>query len=425
MSKADVFGENRLADTTIRAYRYRWVIIGVLWTAYIVVFMYRLSIGPLAPFIKEEMGLSSAQIGALMSAASFGHMLSIIPAGWAVDRMGIRRLLVIGEVVGGIFMLVMFLSPSYGTALVIMTMAGLGCGCLMPSTTKGVMVWFPIRERATIMGFKQTGVNVGGVIAAAILPAVALAMGWRFGFLFLGILAIIIGISSFFLYKDPPLPVMPSVRSNAASADVTSPVSQSFRQFLKAREIWLVAFASFAMCIVEFALIAHLVLYLTEALFFPVVTAGMVLAVTQVGGIFSKPGAGFISDRFFGSSRRKVFMLMGGITWATATLIAFRGASLGWVLYPVLFLLGTTAIGWGGVQLTLAAELAGTELAGRATSIVGVFTMAGSIVGPILFGRLVDISGSYQPAWLTAAIFAAISTAILFFVREERRVITY
>ena len=48
-----------------------------------------------------------------------------------------------------------------------MTLAGIGLGCVMPATTKAVLVWFPIKERATAMGFKQTGVNVGGMISAA------------------------------------------------------------------------------------------------------------------------------------------------------------------------------------------------------------------------------------------------------------------
>jgi len=397
---------------------------GVLWTAYLVVFMHRLSIGPLAPFLKEGMDLTNAQVGSLISAASFGYMLSITLGGWAVDRIGVRRVLLVGELVGGIFMLGMFLVPSYATALVIMTMSGFGCGCLMPSTTKGVMVWFPVKERATVMGFKQTAVNMGGVVTAVMLPGVALALGWRFGFLILGILAIFIGILSFLLYKDPPVAAAPHSEDSATSTDITvSARGQSLRELLKNRDIWLVALAGFALAVVEFAVIAHLVLYLTEVLFLSVVTAGTVLAVTQAGGILGKLGGGFLSDRFFGSSRRNVFMLWGGITCAMCILITLGGTSLSWALYPILFVLGMTAIGWGGIWLTLVAELAGLELTGRAISIAGVLVMAGSILGPILFGYLVDTSGSYQPAWLSCAVFAAICVIILIFVQEKRRTI--
>ena len=355
-----------------------------------------------------------------MSAASFGYMLSIFPAGWAADRIGVRRIMAIGEVVAGVFMLGMFIAPSYPAALLVMTISGFGCGCLLPSTTKGVMVWFPIRERATVMGIKQTGANVGGIITAALLPWLALAWGWRYGFLFLGILAIVIGILSYVLYKEAP--ASPADNSNNAATDLApSATNKSTRDLVKNRDIWLVAFAGLALGAVESAISAHLVLYLTEALLFPVVTAGAILAVTQAGGILGKPGSGFLSDLFFGSSRRKVFMLWSGIAGVICVLIALWGVSLSWALYPILFILGMTAIGWAGVYLTLAAELAGTEMAGRAIGVVGTLTLAGFILGPILFGYVVDITRSYPLAWLSQSVFAAICTLLLCFVREKRR----
>ena len=45
--------------------RYRWVIVGVLWLIHAVVFMNMSSLGILAPFIKEDLQLSSFQIGLL------------------------------------------------------------------------------------------------------------------------------------------------------------------------------------------------------------------------------------------------------------------------------------------------------------------------------------------------------------------------
>ena len=94
---------------------------------------------------------------------------------------------------------------------------------------------------------------------------------------------------------------------------------------------------------------------------------------------------------------------------------------LSWAIYPILVILGVTAFGWGGVSLTLVAELAGKELAGRVTGATGVAVNIGSLVGPILFGYLVDRSGSYQSAWLSSAAWGAVCVVALLFVREERR----
>ncbi|MFC2045252.1 MFS transporter [Chloroflexota bacterium] len=401
--------------------KYRWVIMGVIWSAYIIVYVHRLSIGPLSPFLKAEWGLNSTQIGGLVSAATIGSMASAMPAGWWTDRFGIRRMLLIGEIISGIFMLVMYLTPSYQMALILMGCTGFGAGFLMPSTTKGVLVWFPRRERALVMGVKQTSVNAGGMLSAAILPTLALAMGWRFGFLIIGAVAISIGIISYVLYKDPPLANQstPNENSNSTSTSTSSSVP-SLREFLKARDIWLVCLGTFCLIAVEFAVLAHLVLYLTEDLLFPVVTAGVLLALTESGGIVGKPLSGIVSDRIFGSSRKIVFMIWAGVACAACLALAFFGSSLSWGLYPVLFAFGVCGIGFGGLGLTLVGELSGIELAGRVTAINSLIANAGIATGPLLFGYIVDTSG-YYPAWLLCAALAAVCMIAIRFVREERR----
>ena len=142
----------------------------------------------------------------------------------------------------------------------LMFVTGIGCGFLLPSTTQGVIVWFPLRERATIMGLKQTAVNMGGIITAATLPAVAIALSWRYGFLFLGITAIAIGVVALIFYREPPKPT--SFQKDSAALAMAVPLLE----LLKSRDIWLIALSGLLLNWVEFAIVAHLVLYLTEAL---------------------------------------------------------------------------------------------------------------------------------------------------------------
>ena len=268
--------DETIAKTKEMTFRYRWVILGICWLAYIVVFMHRLSVGPLGPFLKEDLGLTSTQVASFMSAAAFGYMCTIPIAGWLADWVGVRWMLGTGAVLGGIFIMLMFLAPSYTLGLVIMAVAGLGCGCLMPSTTKAILVWFPLKERASAMGFKQTAVNIGGIIAAASLPAIALALDWRYGFLIIGCIAIVIGIISFALYKEPAGEVSPST-----SESDTPAASGAVRKALKSRDIWLLTAAGTFVAITEFAVIAHLALYLNEALLFTEIAAGGFLAMAD------------------------------------------------------------------------------------------------------------------------------------------------
>lgn len=402
------------AETT---YRYRWVILGVLWTSIVVAYLHRLGIGPLAPFLKEDLSLSSAQIGTIVSAVAFGFMVSQLPSGWVVDKIGARWPIGIGEMFAGISMIGLFFAPSYQWLLILMFCAGLGSGSLMPATTQSVVLWFARKERATVMGLKQTAVSIGAVVSAATLPTVALAVGWRYGFLLLGGIAIIVGIVALILYKEPPRLSVPG------SGGTTESGSLPMMELLKNRDIWLLALSGFCLSWTQFTVIAHLVLYLTESLAFPVITAGGLLAMTTAAGAIARPGSGLLSDRVFGGRRKPVFIMMAATASLMCLILGLWGSYLSWAIYPVLLLFGLGGIGFGGIFFTVIAEFGGRHGAGRAMGLAGTISISGSAIGPVIFGYLVDISGSYQLAWLSLTFIAALCIPLIISVREgERRI---
>lgn len=393
---------------------YRWVILGVLWTAYVVVFLHRLSVGPLGPFFKEDLSISSTQVGLLMSAASLGYIASIFPTGWVVDRIGARWPMVAGEFIAGTCMIMLFFISSYTSILFLMFITGFGCGFLMPATTQAVISWFSMRERATVMGIKQTAVNIGGIVSAVSLPPIALAFGWRYGFLFLGILAAIIGTLALILYREPQPD--PAVREQKLYRSAL-PLSN----ILKSKEIWLTALCGLCFTWIEMAMIAHLVLYLTESLLFGVIAAGGLLAMTEISGAIARPFSGLLSDRVFNGKRKRVLMLMAGTVTLMCALLAFAGPYLSWELYPVLILCGFGGIAFGGIWLTLLAEFGGRRGAGKAVGLGGMIGISGSAIGPPVFGYIVDTTRSYSWAWFSLVMMGVICLFLIGFVSEDKR----
>jgi len=404
-----------MSETVETPSPYRWVILGVLWVAYIVVYLNRMSVGPLGPFLKHDLGITSAQIGMVMSAAMFGYVFTQLPSGWVVDRIGARWPIAAGEVIAGLSMITLFFVPSYSLLLIFMFVTGLGCGFLMPATTQGVMVWFPQRERATVMGLKQTAVNIGGMISAVTLPVVAVSLGWRYGFLLVGLAALGLGLLTIFFYREPGQSRL--LRSLASAGSATA---VPFGPILRNREIWLAAMGGGCLSWVDHAALAHLVLYLTEAVRISAVAAGGLLAVFQAAGALAKPGTGLLSDRVFKGRRRPVFMMMGGICSVACLLVSVMGSHLSWGLLPALLMLGLAATGFGGISMALISELGGRYGAGKATGLATTVTMGGSMFGPIVFGRIVDVSRSYELAWLSLAIISGLSVLLVYCVRESR-----
>ncbi len=392
--------------------RYRWVILGILWATFLVVFISRLSVGPLGPFIKDAFRISAAQLGLVLSASALGYASAQIPTGIFADRVGAKWPIVIGQFIAGLAMIGIVAAPSYQALLALMFLTGVGCGFLAPSTTQAVVVWFPKRERATVMGLKQTAINVGGMIGSATLPAIALAFGWRDGFLCLGVLAITTSLLSLVLYRTPR--VVQADRAPSASDAVT------LRSVLRNRNIWLVGMGGFCLNWIELSMIGHVVSYL-RSLEFPVVAAGGLLAMAEGAGALARPISGLLSDRFFGGRRNPVFIVFSAMACSMCLLLGLAGPAIGWFLYPTLFVLGIGGIGFGGVFLTLLSEFGGPRGAGKAAALGSTVSMAGSILGPPAFGHIVDVTGSYRIAWLSLAAIGALAIVLLRFVRESER----
>jgi sugar phosphate permease len=432
-------GAARPAQMTIQ--RYRFVILGVVWTAYLIVYLARLTVGPLAPFLKSAFSLDNAEIGGLTSASALAYGPTLIVAGWLADRFGARRFLVAGTFVAGVCVVLMFFASSYGMLFGLLVLSGLGCGFIQPSAIRAVMLWFPPSERATAIGFNQTAINVSGVIGGVTLPALAFALGWHYCFLVVGLVALVICAACFVLYRDPPgsplqLPAddagLPrTLLEEAGTACLTgvAPVGEvadshwrQSAQVLKCRDIWVLCVAGLLFGAVEFAAIAHLVLYLQTRFLFGAVAAGGILAFCQLSGAAAKPGSGFVSDRLLRGRRRPALLVMAfGAAGACAALAAI-GRGDRWLLYPCLAVLGATAIGWGGLYGTIAGEIGGRRNVGFAVGIGTAAVNLGIVAGPPLFGVAVDATGSYALPWMLLAGAATVTAVCFLFVREPELV---
>ena len=394
---------------------YRWVILGVLWITYLSVQLLRLNIGPIAPFLKDSITLTNTEVGFLVTAAGVAYLPAMALSGWAADRFGIRQVLLFGTIFGGVMVLLIYFFPSYQAMLVLMTLSGAGFGCIFASAVKGIINWFPISERATALGINQTAINFSGVAGAALFPLIAGNLGWQYCFLVSGAFILIIGIASSMVYRDP------QSRSELVSTKISASKT-SFREtwhLLANRHIWLLATGSLFLFIIEFALIANLVLYLKEDLDFAVITAGTVLAVTQIGGAVNKPLSGLLSDKLV-RKRKPVFLAMCILATLLCLLIALKIGQGGWVIYLLFVLLGAATNGASGVYTALAGELIPREHAGTIVGICTALAAMWSLLGPPLFGRIVDVSHSYQLAWTVMAVCGLLSIILVSFVREKK-----
>ena len=402
-----------------KIYKYRWMILAIAWIAYFVMYLQRFAIPPLSPFIQEDFMLTRTQVGFLMSVNGLGYVIMQMPGGWLVDRIGVAKMLLIGEVFTGIMMTGMCFTPSYKVSLILLGLGGLGCGCLLTATSKAIMLWFPIQERGTAMGLKQTSCNLGGVLGALTLPTLAIAFGWRYGFGIVGIIAITVGITSFFLYKDHPSEKNQPEPSFKKPGDNTSGL---MRDILFNRELILLGIVGACFATIEFSAITYIVTYLKETMLFSVVIAGGFLAVFEGAGAFGKPLFGLLSDRFFNGSRKKAYFLISIIIFIACVIMALLPSDTPkWSLYLVFIIFGLGANGWSGVHFTFVGESVNAKSMGLAMGMTIAVSGLSIVTGPPLFGYIVDRTGEYTSAWYFLALCSIISIILIIFIREKKK----
>jgi len=212
-----------------------------------------LGIPAIASVIRADLGLTLTQAGSFLSAYYVGPILMSLPAGTLADRWGVKQMLVLGQVVIALGLVAVAAAGSYGVLIVLMIFAGFGYGMLNPTSTKAVMGWFPPHQRATVVGLKQVGLPFGGVLGAALLPALALALGWRLAVVASAALIALGAVASLAIYRDAPDYVPPT-----KTPGERSPVSAVLRN----RDLWLVALSTLVFAAMQTVWMAFLALYL-------------------------------------------------------------------------------------------------------------------------------------------------------------------
>ena len=162
----------------------------------------------------------------------------------------------------------------------------------------------------------------------------------------------------------------------------------------------------------QLSLTTFLVTYLTGVLAYGLVAAGLLLSISQVGGIVGRVLWGYMSDRTLGARRTLAFLavLMSVMALATAALQPSMPSAL---VFAILAIFGASAIGWNGVYLAEVARQAPPGQAGVATGGTLTVTFLGVVLGPPLFGALSGMLGSYRAGFAALAVPTALCALAL------------
>jgi sugar phosphate permease len=383
----------------------RWPILALVTVAHALGALTALAVAPLAPFLLESLALSRVQVGLFLPAVYLGGVLMALPAGWFTDRLGVRLTLALGQLVVGAMIVLATWSPDYGLLLVLLVLGGFGFSVLNPATGRAVVEWFPPRERGIAMGVKQTGLTLGGLTAALLLPPIARAWSWRHALATAGFLSLASATLVAIFYRSRPV--------HSSAGPVERPRLSELGEFLRRPPILVVFGCGLALSTAQSSLLAYLVLYAKDSFDVSAVRAAQFLAIAQIGGTVSRVLWGVASDRSFGGRRRPGVVASAAIGAASYAALALGSLLPTWLVYPLTFVAGAGAFGWVGLYFALVAEIGGPRHAGLLTGAATACSWSGTLIGPPIFGLVLEATGGYAASWLIlTAVAAAVAVAL-------------
>lgn len=382
----------------------------ILMLAHVVGTLHISSLVVMAPVIKEDLSLSFAQFGLVVTAYSIGQITGSLPAGNLADRVGVGWALVAAHVllIAGALMLTQ--TTGLWLAFASMVVTGWGYSIVNPATAKGVFESFPPSRRGTAMGIKQTGVPLGGVIAAT-LGAFATGGAWHWITVVVAALTVAGGAACLLIVEKPKPRVKAVSRSRFGTLGEVAK-DFNFGRFVLSNMMFNVGQNNF---------FAYLTLFVREAAQVSQELAGACYGIAQTASVVGRLGWGAISDFLFKGRRKRLTVAIGASAAVfLATMAAIEPRAGMTVAVALSVLLGLTIASYAPLMQTMAVEGVQPRLVGSATGYNLVGTYIGSIAGPPLFGWVVDITGMFDSGWYMCAALVGVGVLMLAFGFRER-----
>jgi len=143
----------------------RHAVVFVLVLAAVLLYLDRFCVGMAEPYIKQDLNLTTFQVGMFFSAFFLAYALFQVPSGWLSDRYGARLMLTVYIITWSFFTAMMGLSYGFAMLLLMRTAYGVGQAGAYPTSANVLSKWVPFSNRGTASSLVAFGGRAGGAIA--------------------------------------------------------------------------------------------------------------------------------------------------------------------------------------------------------------------------------------------------------------------
>jgi len=353
-------------------------------------------VGGLGVQLQRELGFGAALLGLATAGFFCVAALASRSMGWVVERIGSRLGMRLGAAGAAVCLFGMAAAQHSAWLVALLWIAGLPNSLAQPAANLLVTQGVPANRRGMGFGVKQSSIPAATLLAGVAVPAVALTIGWRWVFVFAGLIGLLAAVT---------VPKLPAAERSAKAAASGASGDSKFLPLL------LIAVAGGLGSAAANSLGSFVTTTAVDVGFSPA-AAGLVLSLGSAAGLTIRLAAGVVADRWNPDLLRLItaMLLLGsvgyGLMAADSTALFLVGVSVGF----------GAGWAWPGLLNFAVAKIAPDRVA-SATSFTQTGIYFGGSAGPLLFGFCAEHVG-LGAAWLAAGVAAVVAGVLLLFVRR-------
>ena len=377
--------------------------------------------------ITQELGLSRAATSLVFSLARAEGAVEGPLAGYLIDRLGPRPMILAGVILSGIgYMLLATVESYYGFLIVYLGVISLSFSAgFMHSPMVLANTWF-IRRRALAMTLVSSAIGIGGTLITPLLALTVHTWGWRWGAFVSGVGLILLGVPVALFVKRSPesigmvpdgAPAGERSTKNAAEpsgrGSAHSAVDFTLNQALRTSTYWMIILATTTRVAVYNAITVH---------FIPIMVwrglseqrAAVLLATMALMSLPSHLLVGWIADHV---SKPRLMGICMSIGAASIFFLAYGKGEWSLWVFTVLFTFmeAIFPVGWATVG-----DFFGRKSFATIRGTMSFFYLWGPALGPVITGAVYDRYQSYGPLMSTFIGLSLVSGVLYMTLTKPR-----
>lgn len=382
--------------------RLRWALFTVLCIAGVFNAMDRPIIAILKPDMMADFGWTDKDFGDLAAVTQFSAAFAFLVTGWLVDRLGVNRSMQVGASAWSLA--AMAHGWAYSTWQVVAARVGLGVteAVQTPLTIKTVATLFPPDKRSFAFGFATLLAGAGTIGMPFVIPALALAVGWRGALVAGGIGGFVSLIAWMWLARG-----IASLNARTGPESAASIAGgEAYGAILMNRQTWAIVVAKALSDMTWWFINFWLADYYRKVFGLSTLELAVPLAIAFAGSGLGALLAGWASTRLLEAGWspnrvRKSVMLVCALIVLPLPLVLSINA-----FWPVAVMIGVVMAGHQGFSLSLFSTITDVvpeAKVGRVTAFGAFMGNMGGVAISLVTGRVLDAGFGFVPLFVFAA----------------------